>query len=418
MNNSDFLSFFPESESAGPADVNAEELALLFDGLNEEVQEQVNSSENNEDFSAMLDGIEMLEEMLVETELAGEEALQEMTPLEQETSVMFEGDDLQYEEVDEDNFAPSVLIPPFLRAHEALQEEVVSLGQRLAATEQELLGHQRRASSAENLIQDQAIALTQAQEQLAHTVAELQVYQEACKQQQLQVETLTEQLAASQDLIIAQQNQSHSGEYSNSNEVEIQELRTEVNSLKAENEQLKGRISCHDSEVARFEQQLAELSARLQRQQRYALQYKSALEQYLAQPDILPLEAIGEVVANVTTQSKEVKPWASVGDVLASFTRGNAEPASTPVADLTPGLVNFSPSRDKEPADRPSVSKKEQKEQKNQAEEVPFSPPLEPAKPVAPIPAIDRLSFAVKEPKPSRRPIDLPGFLPRSTPMG
>ncbi|WLT38063.1 hypothetical protein NON20_21240 [Synechocystis sp. B12] len=115
MNNSDFLSFFPESENNGPADVNAEELALLFNGLNEEVQEQVNSSEN-EDFGAMLDGIEMLEEMLVETELAGEAALQEMTPLEQETSVMFEGNDLQYEEVDEDNFAPSVLIPPFLRA--------------------------------------------------------------------------------------------------------------------------------------------------------------------------------------------------------------------------------------------------------------------------------------------------------------
>ncbi|QHV00288.1 hypothetical protein [Synechocystis sp. CACIAM 05] len=417
MSNSDFLSFFPESENAGPADVSVEELALLFNGLNEEVQEQVNSSEN-EDFSAMLDGIEMLEEMLVETELAGEEALQEMTPLEQETSVMFEGDDLQYEEVDEDNFAPSVLVPPFLRAHEALQEQVVSLGQRLAATEQELLGHQRRASSAENLIQDQAIALTQAQEQLAHTVAELQVYQEACKQQQLQVETLTEQLAASQDLIIAQQNQLHSGEHSNSNEVEIQELRTQVNGLKAENEQLKGQITGHDSEVARFEQQLAELSARLQRQQRYALQYKSALEQYLAQPDLLPMEAIGEVVANVTTQSKEVKPWASVGDVLASFTRGNAEPASAPVADLTPGLVNFSPSPDKEPADRPSASKKERKEQKNQAEEVPFSPPLEQAKSIAPIPAIDRLSFAVKEPKPSRRPIDLPGFLPRSTPMG
>jgi hypothetical protein len=416
MNNSDFLSFFPESENNGPADVNAEELALLFNGLNEEVQEQVNSSEN-EDFGAMLDGIEMLEEMLVETELAGEAALQEMTPLEQETSVMFEGNDLQYEEVDEDNFAPSVLIPPFLRAHEALQEQVVSLGQRLASTEQELLGHQRRASSAENLIQDQAIALTQAQEQLAHTVAELQVYQEACKQQQLQVETLTEQLAASQDLIIAQQNQLHSGEHGNSNEVKIQELRTEINSLKTENEQLKGQITCHNSEVARFEQQLAELTARLQRQQRYALQYKSALEQYLAQPDLLPLEAIGEVVANVTTQSKEVKPWASVGDVLASFTRGSAESASAPVADLTPGLVNFSPSPDKESAGQPSVSKKEQKEQRNQTEEVPFSPPVEPAKPVDPIPAIDQLSFAVKEPKPSRRSIDLPGFLPRSTPM-
>lgn len=417
MNNSDFLSFFPESENNGTSDVNAEELALLFNGLNEEVQEQVNSPEN-EDFSAMLDGIEMLEEMLVETELAGEEALQEMTPLEQETSVMFEGDDLQYEEVDEDVLTPIALIPPFLRAHEALQEQVISLGQRLASTEQELLGHQRRASSAENLIQDQAIALTQAQEQLAHTVAELQVYQEACKQQQLQVETLTEQLAASQDLIIAQQNQLHSGEHSNSNAVEAQELHAQIADLTAENEQLKGRITCHDSEVASFEQQLAELTVRLQRQQRYALQYKSALEQYLAQPDLLPLEAIGEVVANVTTQSKEVKPWASVGDVLASFTSGKAEPAIAPVADLTPGLVNFSASTDKEPADQPSAINKEQKEPKNQAEEVPCSPPLEPAKPVAPIPTIDRLSFAVKEPKPSRRPIDLPGFLPRSTPMG
>ncbi|MBE9255499.1 hypothetical protein IQ217_16990 [Synechocystis salina LEGE 00031] len=404
MNNSDFLSFFPEPDNDDTADVNAEELALLFNGIGGEVQEQVNPSDQ-EHFGTMLDGIEMLEEMLVETELAGEVALQEMTPLEQETSVMFEGDDLQYEEVDDHN--PVVLIPPFLRAHEALQEQVISLGQRLASTEQELLGHQRRASSAENLIQDQAIALTQAQEQLAHTVAELQVYQEACKQQQLQVETLTEQLEASQGQVIAQQNQLDGGMADKG--AENQELQALVTSLTAENEQLKGQIGRHDSEVARFEQQLQELRARLQRQQRYALQYKSALEQYLAQPDLLPLGDIGEVVANVTAQSKEVKPWASVGDVLASFSSVNNEPPSAPVADLTPGLVNFLPTPAQE------ITSPTEATHGDKTEEI--SPPPQPS-PTPAVPAIDRLTFAVKEPRPSRRAIDLPSFLPRSTPIG
>ncbi|AIE74576.1 MULTISPECIES: hypothetical protein [unclassified Synechocystis] len=412
MNNSDFLSFFPDPETNGTADSNTQDLAIIFDGLNGEASEQ-GTPVDNDDFSAMLDGIEMLEEMLVETELAGEEALQEMTPLEQETSVMFEGNDLHYEEMDEDAIS---LTPPFLRAYEVLQEQVISLGQRLASTEQELTGHRRRTSSAESLIEQQAIALTQAQEQLAHTVAELQIYQEACKQQQLQVETLTEQLAASQELVIFQQNQLNNG--AENNGAEIQELRTQMASLAAENGKLKSQIGDHSGEVARLEQQLTEMSARLQRQQRYALQYKSALEQCLAQPDFHPPADIIALVAGLTGQSKELKPWASVGDVLASFASGNTEPASAPVVDLTPGLVNFSPSPDKQTASQPLPSNKEQRDYKNKAEKGIASAPLEPAKPIAPIPAIDRLSFAVKEPRPSRRPIDLPGFLPRATPMG
>ncbi len=429
MSNSDFLSFFPEED--GTAALDSQELALLFDGINEKAEnsgEQNKAGENQgfDDFDDMLSNIEMLEEMLVETDMAGETIIQEMTDLEEETSVMFEGDDLGLEPHQEEDLMPAVsLVPPFLQSYQTLQTQLANLTQRLVVTEQELTARQRRASSTENLIEQQAIALTQAQEQLVHTVAELQVHQEASKHQQLQVETLTEQLATSQEQVTLLQNQLQ-GEDSQG------DLPSQIALLTEENQRLQSKVSRQEGEVARFEKQLGELRTRLQRQQRYALQYKSALEQYLAQPDSHAPSDINEVVASVTGQSTELQPWASVGDILAAFPANvPAQPASAPVADLTPGLTNLSVSSAEEAADQPEsefIAEKIAEKLVAQAEKVEEStmavapePTVAPAtavsqKPLVPRHTIDTLSFAVREQKPSRRHIELPRFLPRSTP--
>lgn len=429
MNDSDFLSFFPEPEEDAAAALNSEELALLFNEINGESKNNGDRAVSNEnqsldDFGAMLGGIEMLEEMLLETEMAGEVASQEMTELEQETSVMFEGDDLEWENLQEEDSIPMVsLVPPLLQSYQTLQTQVANLSQRLAETEQELIARQRRTSSAESLIEQQAIALTQAQEQLAHTVAELQIYRETCKHQQLQVETLTEQLATREEQVVALQHQIQE-------ELEVKDqqgdLQAQIVKLTAETERLQKQISYQAGEEARFEKHLDELRTRLQRQQRYALQYKSALEQCLAQPDFRPSSDISQAVASLTGQSKELKPWTSVGDILAAFP---SKPISPPVADLTPGLTNFSPSSADavtESMDSPQPEVAEANLTTETVEESATSPAPEPsAIPTIPVgqksesrrSAIDTLSFTVREQKPSRRNIDLPSFLPRSTPI-
>lgn len=431
MNNSDFLSFFPEEDTT--AALNSEELALLFDDINGEDEnngDRANTDGNQsfDDFGAMLDTMEGLEEMILETELAGEAAIPEMTDLEQETSVMFEGDDLDWEHHQEAELTPTAsLVPPFLQSYQTLQTQVANLSQCLATKEQELIARQRRASSAESLIQQQAIALTQTQEQLAHTVAELQIYQEACKHQQLQVETLTEQLATSEEQVLALQHQTEENLQNGNRQGDLQ---AQIALLTAENERLQSQLNQRAGEEARFEKHLEELRTRLQRQQRYALQYKSALEQCLAQPDFRPSSDISQIVASLTGQSPELKPWASVGDVLAAFpSNPGAKPSHAPVADLTPGLTNVSSNLADvvtEPINSPQPEVIEAKltREKPAQSIIPVAPEPQAmaATPVTQKPllhrsAIDTLSFAVREQKPPRRNIDLPNFLPRATPV-
>ena len=422
MSNPDFFSLFPPEDSTSLA--NADELTELFDSNPPE--------DNGESAAAQLDNFAvMFDEILLDGEtalgasgLGVEEAVDQGDPQADppENAITAIATDLAWEETEWDDWEnglttdlsavvsnddPDVddqdlidelsdelpdelseavvhsLTPPFLQSYQTLQTQVAQLTQQLATADQQAMAYQRRADSAETLIQQQAAELTQAQEQLSHTVAELQVYQEEAKRQQLQLETLAEQFAQSQ----AQLNEL-GDQFAHSQE--------QLAIAATEKQTLEVKISQYPAQVSGLEKHLDELRHRLQRQQRYALQYKSALEHCLAQPDFRPSSDISQVVARLTGQNPDLQPWASVGDILAAFPQSPETPlvGDRPAQAPTPATVP-NPPEAKTPTDSP--------------------PPLPAKNPVRRPLDPDNLSFTAREPEkaPSRH-VELPNFLPRA----
>ena len=321
------------------------------------------------------------------------------------------------DEIDDHDEQPGVfahpLTPPFLQSYQTLQAQVAQLTQQIATAEQQLTARQRRADSAEALIQQQAIALTQAQEQLSHTVAELQIHQEETKRQQLQVETLAEQLAQSQAQL---------------KDVTAQLAHSQAQLAIAitEKQAPEAQVSQDAAQVSRLEKHVDELRSRLQRQQRYALQYKSALEQCLAQPDFHPSSDISQVVARLTGQNTDSQPWASVGDILAAFPQSSEietpAPRSESLGDrpatmatpnnftTTPDLAN--PIQPTTPTNLvPQSTATTQQEGDRQVNAKESNQESRVRRPLG----LDTLSFAVREPKKApARHVELPNFLPRA----
>jgi hypothetical protein len=408
MSNSDFFSLFPAEELT--PDVNSDELIQLC--------AQNPPADNGESAEAPLDNLDnfevMFDEILLDTELGTTAVDQNKdSETEIEAAVMAIEAELEFIETEWDDpatdltetadhsdpdEAPISLTPPFLQSYQTLQTQVAQLTQQLATTDQQLIARQRRADSAEILIQQQAAELTQAQEQLSHTVAELQIHQEETKRQQLQVETLAEQLAQSQVQLRDLTEQ-------------LTQSQAQLAHLATEKQTLETQVSQYTVKVSRLETHIDELRHRLQRQQRYALQYKSALEQCLAQPDFHPSSDISQVVARLTGQNTELQPWASVGELLAAFPHSPeiqspgtlpSDPpgdrlATMPIADeVIPQATEPLPT--KQEAERPAIANQSPSEERVRL-------------PLAP----DTLSFAVREPKkaPSRH-VELPNFLPRA----
>lgn len=208
------------------------------------------------------------------------------------------------------------LLPPFLHEYESLKQHNQQLQQALTQTEQALVAQERRSRSNDSLIEQQAVEISKNQEYLTQTVAEIQVYRDEAKRQQLQVETLAEQLALGQnriaelerDCVKLQQNSQNSGQVESMAEQlaigqnRIAELERTCVRLQ-ENSQNSGQ------KVHRLEQQVLELRTRLQRQQRYTLQYKTALEQCLSLPNINPSSDISSAIASLTDKSPRIQPW-------------------------------------------------------------------------------------------------------------
>ena len=446
MSNSDFFSLFPAEDLTLTA--NTDELAQLFD--------QNAPGDNGASTEAELDNFAvMFDEILLD----GETALEEMAVKEEQDNqtinaagmaiaAEFEFDEPEWgdsdnglttdlgaivadiDDADHQEKHPEVLAhpltPPFLQSYQTLQAQVAQLTQQVAIADQQLIAHQRRDDSAEALIHQQAAELTQAQEHLSHTVAELQVHQEEAKRQQLQIETLVEQLAQSQSQLKDLSDQlTQSQAQLAHREAELADLRQIA---ATEKQALEAQVSQYPTEVNHLEKQVEELQHRLQRQQRYALQYKSALEQCLAQPDFHPSSDISQVVARLTGKSPtDFQPWASVGDVLAAFpqslpdeplsapqrlTHDSAEqilpkPVS-PAAEITPASQSSrpSPTGDRRAMADPSTDLPDlNKNSSNTNPEPRVRLPLGP----------DSLSFAVRDQKtPPHRSVDLPNFLARA----
>ncbi|BFM40161.1 hypothetical protein [Synechocystis sp. LKSZ1] len=267
--------------------------------------------------------------------------------------------------------APS-LIPPFFQAHQALQQKVQILELALAEAEQQLSGQDRRTQSNDDLIQQQAEALKTAQEQLAHTVAELTVYQQEAQHQQFQVETLAEDLARSQQ--------------------QVQEFEQECQRLRQDQ-------ALQSQQMAALEHQTQDLQARLQRQQRYTLQYKSALEQCLTQPNFQPSSDIASAIAALTGKLSEIRPWSS----SPSTTSPDLAESESPLVPSVAAVESPPPTLETLPVTEPALA--------IPSYLAPEVTPL-PARP-----AREKLSFSIQPQKTSRRPIDLPRFLSQSAPQ-
>ncbi|MEB3310569.1 MAG: hypothetical protein VKJ02_10075 [Snowella sp.] len=301
MSNSDFFSLLPEDESS-PESLNAffemEQVPTLSEDSN--TQEPLMSLDDlfskmafNDDSSlSLLDNLDGLDSFEVNS-------LEAVNP--PSTIAVMEmprSPDLQF---------VSPLTPPLLLEQENLTQELAVYKQALQEAERQLEGKERRSQSTDQLIDQQAEELSKIQEHLAYTVAELQVHQEEAQRQQLQLETVTEKLTLSQ---------------------------SQVAQLERDCSLLKETCQEKTEQLQLLEQQIEELRVRLQRQQRYSLQYKTALEQCLATPSFSPSSDVAHAIASLTGQTPIIQPWSLADEPTTVKVKEKMEiNASLPNAD-------------------------------------------------------------------------------------
>ena len=373
MSNSDFFSLFSEDEPS------SESLTSLFD------IERVPTVLGDGDAQNTLESLE--------------DIFSHLTFMTDESAPLFDNSENSWgvisEEVSrsQEVSAVSVLTPPLLVEHQDLLQEISVYKQTLSEAERQIEGQARRSQSTDQLIAQQAEELSKVQEHLAYTVAEFQVYQEESQRQQFQVETLAQNSATSQS--------------------RTAELEREC-SLLQENCEEKG----HQIKV--LEQQLEEVRARLQRQQRYAIQYKTALEQCLAMPNLNPSSDLSNAIASLTGQVTPIQPWSAQISTHESipfkFTdKNDYSELKSPLTENSPAIAEIAEITPEEPQEILAAT-----EAPIPAETAPLSEPESlPAKPIEKLPSKrDRslFSFAIhpSESK-NRRCVDLPSFVRQSS---
>jgi hypothetical protein len=377
MSNSDFFSLFSEDEPS------SESLTSLFDvervpsiSADGETQQSLESLEDI--FSHLTFNPDESVPLFNDSENLGEVIPEEVSRSPEVSAV-------------------SVLTPPLLVEHQDLLQEISVYKEAITEAERQLEAKTRRSQSTDQLIAQQAEELSKVQEHLAYTVAEFQVYQEEAQRQQLQVETLTEKSATSQ--------------------ARTAELEREC-SLLQENCEEKG----HQIKV--LEQQLEEVRARLQRQQRYAIQYKTALEQCLAMPNLNPSSDIANAIASLTGQVTPIQPWSAqtITNETTPFKfpdKNDPPEVNSPIPEITPvtaensGLMPTDDIWEINESQEVIASVETTISESSSVEST--EPATSPSKTIEKSPSKrDRsfLSFAIhpSEPK-SRRCVDLPSFV-------
>jgi hypothetical protein len=298
--------------------------------------------------------------------------------------------------------SPFPLIPPFLVEYQGLSQKTNELQEALRQAQKQLESQERRSLSCDDLIQQQAEEISKSREQLTHTVAEIQVYQQEAQKQQLQIETLAEQLAQSQNLLAERERDC----------VRLQE-----------------NYQTSHQQVLLMDKQMQELRARLQRQQRYAMQYKAALEQCLATPNLNPSSDITTAIASFTGKAAGIQPWSKSGteeamiplksvleNVLGDEHLTAKAPDKTPeVAEIsipvsTPETIQpaIAPASITSETVKPEISVPSLPEMNSPAP----LPDVAPSLPISSSPnsQSDSLSFAIQPQRVIRKSIDLPRF--------
>ncbi|WP_139253641.1 hypothetical protein [Hydrococcus rivularis] len=175
--------------------------------------------------------------------------------------------------------------------NQELDKTILQLRQALNESQQQL---QERSQSAEAALAQQAEQLQQAQDHIARLVARLDASQQQVERQQLKIATLSQQLEFAQQQIAR---------------------------LEREYAVLQEDCNDKDQKLLAMEKHIRELWSRLHRQQRYALEYKAALEQYLGASDarvILGESSNFSLTPPVTSKVTAIEPWSSQSDRFSS----------------------------------------------------------------------------------------------------
>jgi hypothetical protein len=182
-----------------------------------------------------------------------------------------------------------------------LIKTVVQLEQILTDSQEQLQFQVQRSRSTDTLIAQQTESLNKTQEQVNYLLYELEVAQQTSQRQQLVIETLSEQLEVAQE---------------------------KAAQLERVCALLKENYNDQSHQLLSAEKQTCELRSRLHRQQRYALQYKAALEQHLGGTAINA--TVGSPMVNPITSDSlvpkvsSILPWSTQQECEQSCGEGNS----------------------------------------------------------------------------------------------
>ncbi len=169
-----------------------------------------------------------------------------------------------------------------------LLDTIVTLEQALSASRQELQDYQERSRHHNSLLSQQTAQLQSTQAQNSHLLEQLQTSQTQLQQEQSHLESLQKQLQATQEAFAR--------------------LERVSALLKEETQQNKHQLVLK-------EEQIRELQQRLQRQQRYSLQYKSALDQCLSRhgkkTDGSQPTELASIDERTSPNIVSIQPWSS-----------------------------------------------------------------------------------------------------------
>ncbi len=306
-----------------------------------------------------------------------------------------------------------------------LLDTIVTLEQALSASRQELQDYQERSRHHNSLLSQQTDQLQTIQAENSHLREQLKASQTQLKQQQVDLESLsqqTDQLQTIQaenshlreQLKASQTKQQQQQGNLQSLEKQLQSNQEAFTDLERESTLLKEQILQNNHQLVLKEEEIREIQQRLQRQQRYSLQYKSALDQCLsrhsnktnASQDTESTTVDDKTTPNIIS----IQPWSSsLKEKTPIPPSGEVDPSdrlSIPIEETLEELFSLNPDPDSNATYIPSLSESEDHFQQETAitsqamvvsSRDPFSFSIDP----------DRKEDAARE------KVDLPSFLRR-----
>ncbi|MGK7883596.1 MAG: hypothetical protein AB4057_03100, partial [Crocosphaera sp.] len=297
-----------------------------------------------------------------------------------------------------------------------LLDTIVTLEQALSASRQELQDYQERSRHHNSLFSQQTDQLQTIQAENSHLREQLQTAQTKLQKEQSHLESLSqqtdqlqtiqtenshlrEQLQASQTQLKQQQvdleslsqqkNQlqtiqtenSHLREELKASQTKLQQQQSDLESLQKQlqsNQEaftdleresilLKQETLQSKHQLVLKEEEIREIQQRLQRQQRYSLQYKSALDQCLSRHSKKTNASQGKESTTVDEKTApniiSIQPWSSsLKEKTPIPPSGEVAPSdrlSIPIEETLEELFSLNPDPDCNPTDIPSLSETE-----------------------------------------------------------